>query len=425
MDRGLYKSLLRKPVTAVFAAMSAAAIMLSCALPAFPDSIRTFPVGPGDVLDVVVFGEENVTRALSGRFKVESDGTLYYPMLGRIDVSNMNANEIAEMLGQKLDAQIPVILSSVTIAEFAPVFLTGETARTGPFSFAPGMTVFDLVLQAGGFAGTDLTEERRARLTEELARLELDRFSLGVRKARLAAELENSAFDTGPFGMNAPADAEGIVAAERAIFEMRKRTLASRMSTYEAQKSGYDQEITSVEKNIALHDEEVRLIEEQLNARETLAQRGFAAASTLSDLKRLLTSARRDALEFRTALFRARQNRLAADRDFAERQIELDTRNVEQLREVELAIGQNEIALKATGSLLDRYRAEASATRDALGRIPEYILIRRTGGAHETKTVGEATPLQRGDVIRVSFRRADTARAASADPVLAENPENN
>lgn len=418
-----HRSLLRTTAMTLSSAAAGAALLLSSVLPVIAEGVRTYPVGPGDQLEISVFGDENVTRALSGRFRIEKDGSFYYPTLGRIDVSDMNAIEIADMLRQKLETQIPVILSSVAIAEFAPVYLTGEAVRTGPFSFTPGMTVFDLVLQAGGFSGYDPTGERRARLTEELDKLELDRFSLGVRKARLKAELEDGEFDAGAYAGSTPEGGSDIVAAEAAIFEARDRALASRRSTYEAQKTGYEQEISTVEKSISLHDEEVRLIEEQLNARETLAQRGFAAASTLSDLKRLLTSARRDALEFRTALFRARQNRLAADRDFAERQIELDRQNVEQLREVELAIGQNEIALKTARDLLDRYRAEASVTGNALGRVPDYILIRRDGDSYETMAADETTPLERGDIIRVAFSRTDTAQSAPGQPVLVKNLE--
>ena len=416
----------RSPLRAVVVALCAAAAVAGLTLiapSARADGPRTSPVGPGDQLDISVLGDGNLTRALSGRFRVEKDGSFFYPILGRIEVAQMSPVDIADMLREELGAQVPIILTTVTIAEFAPVYLTGETARTGPFSFMPGMTVFDLVLDAGGFAGGGPTGERLARLTEELDRLELDRFALDVRKARLAAELEGRAFETAPYADGAPPGGAAVVAAEAAIFAAHKRALASRRSTYEAQKAGYDQEITAVEKSIALHDQEVALIEEQLGARETLAKRGFAASSSLSEMKRLLTAARRDALDFRTALFRARQNRLAADRDHAERQIELDARNVEQLREVELAIGQNAIALTAARDLMGRHRADASATRDALGRVPDYILIRRSGGALETTTVDETTPLQRGDVIRVTFNRDETTGAIPQPPALVTDLE--
>ncbi|QKV17924.1 polysaccharide biosynthesis/export family protein [Oricola thermophila] len=410
--------------TRVNTLISAAAMLACAAMPVLADSARTAPVGPGDILEITVYGDESVTRALSGRFRVGDGGTLYYPLLGRIDVSRKSATEIGEILRDKLESQLPVILSSVTIAEFAPVYLTGDAIRTGPFPFDPGMTVLDLVLDAGGFIRDDLTDDRRTRLEEELAKLELEQFSLRVRRARLAAELAGHPFDTAPFEEDAaPVGAEGILEAERAIFEMRLRTLESRESTYEAQKLGYEQEISSVEKAIALHDEEIGLIEQQLGARETLARKGFASESTLSDLKRLLTSARRDSLEFRTALFRARQNRLAADRDHAELRIELDMQSVRQLREVELALGENEIALRATRALLDRYRSEATATRNAFGRVPDYILIRRDGDGFTTSIVDESTPLMRGDVVRVTFREGETARAGVAEQTAIRKAE--
>ena len=412
---------LRNPSWRMLAVTSAIAsgvlALLACASAAYAGGNRTAPVGPGDMLQIAVFGEENVSNALSGRFPVEQDGTIYYPLLGTIDVSGKNAIEIGDILEKRLEGQLPVNLSSVTIAEFAPVYLMGETVSTGAFAYEPDMTVFDLVLRAGGVSRQEASENARLSLMQETKSLELTGFSLDVQKARLTAELNSKEFDPAPFADASLPGADSIVAAEASIFDVHKRAWEARQSTYEAQKKGYDQEIVSVGKGIELHDEEVRLLEDQLDARKTLADKGFAANSTLTELKRQLTAARRDSLEFQTALFRARQNRITADRDFSEAKILLDTQNVEKLREAEVALEQNKIALASAKKRLAQFETTANAAQNALGRNPIYTLIRHKGSDYISSSVDSFAKLERGDIIRVSFAETGSSVIQAGDPV--------
>jgi polysaccharide biosynthesis/export protein len=108
--------------------------------------VMTFPVEAGDQLQVIVSGED----VLSGRFRVESDGSIYYPLLGKLPVAGMNPSEIGQMLGTSLLDAVRISQPMVTVAEYAPVFLVGDVIRSGPFQFQPDMTVLQLVLLGGG-----------------------------------------------------------------------------------------------------------------------------------------------------------------------------------------------------------------------------------------------------------------------------------
>jgi polysaccharide export outer membrane protein len=202
-------------------------------------------------------------------------------------------------------------------------------------------------------------------------------------------------------------DEESIMSAEDAIFAVRQRARESRRRTYDAQRKGYDQEISSIEKSIVLHDEEVRLLEEQLSVQEGLAERGLAAHSARRDAQRQLTVTRREALEFRTALFRARQNRIAVDQALAETETRIDEANVERLRDVELAYHQNEIALNSAKAKFAQFDTAQNAAQNALGRAPQYHLIRLVNGEYTSRLVDEVTKLERGDIVRVTFAEAD------------------
>jgi polysaccharide export outer membrane protein len=382
---------------------------------------REYPVGPGDQLHIAVFGDENVSALLSGRFRVEPTGSIYYPLLGKLDVAGLSPVEVADLIGDLLSTQVRVNHPTVSVAEFAPVFLVGDVITTGPFEFQPDMTVFQLVMQAGGISREAASESARLSLQQELSSLELNNFSLRVQKARIMAELEGGEFDEAAFSDATGVDAENIVSAEASIFAVHRKARESRRRTSDAQREGYDQEISSVEKSIVLHDEEVRLLEEQVGVQEGLATRGLAANSTLRDAQRLLTATRREALEFRTALYRAKQDRIGVDQALAEAETRTDEENVESLRDIELELYQNEIALASAKARYAQFGTVVSAAQNALGRVPQFRLVRLVDGEYTARIVDELTKLERGDIVRVVFAEtapptATVEQAQSAQP---------
>lgn len=377
---------------------------------------RGYPVGAGDQLQVFVYGSDNISNALSGRFRVAADGSIYYPLLGKVEVVGKSPTEIAAQLGKSLSPQVPISLPTVAIAEFAPVFLTGDVARTGPFQFQPGMTIFQLVLEAGGLPQADISEAARLALFQELSTLKLDAYSLAVRRARLSAEIENAPFETDAFS-DRPSGADDIVPSETSILAVHRRIEDTRRQIAKAQKEGYEQEISFIEKSIALHNQEVALLEEQIGVQEDLTKKGFAAQSGVRDLKRQLSVTRREALEFRTALFRARQNRLAVDQSLAEAESRSDADTAEKLGEVELAIGRNAIALATAQARYTRFGEARGAARNALGRSPQYLLIRVKDGEPRTRVVDGSTALTRGDIVRVILSDSTDSAEAALSPV--------
>jgi protein involved in polysaccharide export with SLBB domain len=143
----------------------------------FAVEARAYPVQAGDELQVVIYGDENTSTVLSGRFRVEPDGSIYYPLLGKLAVAGLSPVEIAALLQQSLSTHVRISSPTVSVAEFAPVFLVGDVMRTGPFQFQPDMTVFQLVLQAGGISQAEASESARLSLVQELSSLELTNYS--------------------------------------------------------------------------------------------------------------------------------------------------------------------------------------------------------------------------------------------------------
>lgn len=108
---------------------------------------RNYVLDIGDVVDVTVYGEDD----LSMRMKVEGTGTVNYAFVGRLALVGKSVaaleNEITERLrGDYLVS--PVV--SVVVTEYRPFFIMGMVAKPGSYPYQPGLTVRRAITIAGG-----------------------------------------------------------------------------------------------------------------------------------------------------------------------------------------------------------------------------------------------------------------------------------
>ena len=109
-------------------------------------------LGPGDVFDVRVYGE----KELSKTFRVESDGSIDFPLVGKLAVQGKTPSEVAALLEQMLidgdylrQPQISILVKEYNSKKIS-VF--GQVKKPGTFLFEDGMSVVEAVSKAGGFA---------------------------------------------------------------------------------------------------------------------------------------------------------------------------------------------------------------------------------------------------------------------------------
>ncbi len=108
-------------------------------------------LGPGDVFDVVVYGEKD----LSGTYRVDTDGTIVFPFVGRVKADGLQPNDLAEVLARRLQEggylRSPQV--SVFVKEYNSkrISVVGAVERPGTFTMTPGMTVVQAVSMASGF----------------------------------------------------------------------------------------------------------------------------------------------------------------------------------------------------------------------------------------------------------------------------------
>lgn len=106
-------------------------------------------VQPGDTLEVTLWHEDGVARQV----KVDEQGHLALPVLGRAAVKGLTVGQTAELLTTKLRQLVKHPRVTVSLYATRPqmgVYVLGAVGRPGPYDFFDGMRVKDALGLAGG-----------------------------------------------------------------------------------------------------------------------------------------------------------------------------------------------------------------------------------------------------------------------------------
>jgi polysaccharide export outer membrane protein len=113
-----------------------------------PASVPSDAIGPGDVLDVRVLGQEQ----LSAKVRVRDDGNITLPFLNDLHAAGRTAADVRGLVesGLKEYVNTPVVTVAIDKAQPEPVLILGEVARPGKYPFEPGMGMLQALALAGG-----------------------------------------------------------------------------------------------------------------------------------------------------------------------------------------------------------------------------------------------------------------------------------
>jgi polysaccharide export outer membrane protein len=111
--------------------------------------MSSYKLGPGDVLTIRVFGEDDLSRE---KIRLTDTGTLFLPGAGEIAVLGKTLGEVERLAVERLKGRILVNPQvSVFVEEYRPFFINGMVDRPGGYPFQPGLTVRKAAVLAGGF----------------------------------------------------------------------------------------------------------------------------------------------------------------------------------------------------------------------------------------------------------------------------------
>ena len=108
-------------------------------------------LGPDDLFEVRVFGEQE----LSGSYRVAHNGTIDFPLVGRVGVGGLTPPEVSELLIRRLrDGHFLVSPQvSVLVKEYNSkrISVFGQVQRPGTFPYQDSMDIVHAITLAGGF----------------------------------------------------------------------------------------------------------------------------------------------------------------------------------------------------------------------------------------------------------------------------------
>lgn len=134
------------------------------AMPVQVDRNADATVGPDDVFEVRVFGEAELTA----EYRVAPDGTIDFPMVGRVTVEGMSSSAIqAEMTRRLAEGYIRNPQVTVTVKQWNSrrISVLGQVKNPGYINYTTSMTIVDAIVAAGGFTPT--ADKNAVRLRQE------------------------------------------------------------------------------------------------------------------------------------------------------------------------------------------------------------------------------------------------------------------
>ena len=120
------------------------------------ESNEAYKLNQGDILQISVWGEESLQKEV----RVLPDGSITFPLAGRVEVANATTPEIEKRITEKLktylpDPQVTVMISNI---EGNRAYIIGKVLRPGAVLLTGPMTVLQAISLAGGldrFADSD------------------------------------------------------------------------------------------------------------------------------------------------------------------------------------------------------------------------------------------------------------------------------
>jgi polysaccharide export outer membrane protein len=140
-------------------------------------------LGPGDIFEVRVYQD----RDLSGKYRVAPDGTIDFPLVGRVRVEGSTPSDVADRLrGALADGYLKNPSVTVFVLQYnsKKVFVLGQVVKPGTYPYEDEMNVVQAVTIASGFGpradenGTIVTRIENG--SEQRYQVPVDKISKGL-----------------------------------------------------------------------------------------------------------------------------------------------------------------------------------------------------------------------------------------------------
>lgn len=368
--------------------------------------------------------------ALSGEYTISQDGTLMLPVIGSIDADGLTPAELADAISFDLQRVIGIEeppSTTVSVAQYRPVYVLGDVQRPGEYPFRPGLRVGQAIAIASGFYrsreddGTGAGREA-IRAGGTLRELRLDLVRRKVQEARLLAESESRDSFATPEGLIHPdgeVELAVLVAREKQLFDARLDALEREHDSLMESLRLLETEITALESKRGGLDQQVAMMRESVGNMETLLERGLARSPNLIAMQRALIDLEARQLDSETQVFRARQEIAETERRIADLRDRRATNVLDEVQQVQAEIARLEVRISTTQQIVVETGAEAvlQSNEEALTLVPQYQITREVAGRITRLSADQDTPLLPLDLLHVEWIEPEAVN----EPVVEAN----
>lgn len=128
------------------------------------DTAGDYLLGPADVIEVMVWGDQTLSRTV----RIRPDGKISYPLVGEAMAAGRTIEDLRQELEKKIDEFVPKANVTVILTESASkrFYVLGKVGGPGVYPMYDAVNILQALTMAGGL-GTFADEDSILILREE------------------------------------------------------------------------------------------------------------------------------------------------------------------------------------------------------------------------------------------------------------------
>jgi len=123
-----------------------------------------YTVGPEDVLEIIVWDHDDLTREV----RISREGEFSYPMIGKVDANGLTVSELEKKITDKLSGRFivnPQLTIEIKEMPGECFFVYGEVEQPGRYDLIKSTTILKAIATAGGV--TERAALRKTKIVRE------------------------------------------------------------------------------------------------------------------------------------------------------------------------------------------------------------------------------------------------------------------
>ena len=348
---------------------------------------------------------------ISGDYIVGPSGNISLPFVGEMPATGKTTSDIADAISEALQQKFGLLDrpdASVELAEFRPVFVSGDVETPGKYPYAPDLTVLKAVSLAGGMRRADTGQRIERDFINARGNYDVlvaQRDGLLAKRARLIAEANGQAEIEFPKELEDTPGGKKLIADETAFKAARDRQLNVQLEAIEDLKTLLQSEVASLEKKITSQNRQIELAREELEGIGNLADKGLVVNARVLTIERSIAELEGKVLDMQTASLRAKQDISKATQDATNLQNDRESEIAQERQQAEAEIEGLSLKIAMYKDLMAEAMARdpQAALSTGAAAVVSFSIVREEGEKTKEMAAYENTPVLPGDVIKVGI----------------------